>query len=107
MSIKQGGRVFPLLHGIQGGAAQKWWARYQFHGRDVPRRIDERINLNIAGNVLRSGHRRIQRWDGFKELRGFHVATNRERRGWFIAISGTNDGEGICAGGSRIRVDGG
>ena len=76
-------------------------------GGDVAGGIDQRVNLDIAGNALRLGQRRINRRSGLKELGGLHVTANREGRGGCLAMSGTDNGKRIRTSGRRISFNGG
>src|SRR5258707_14958536 len=99
-AVEFGGLIFPLLQGLQRRVAKQRRAGKHFHGANISVRVNQSVNLDITGYMLGLGHRRIARLNGFDELRGLHVAANRNGSGRLIAMRSAQTRERL----SIVRV---
>ena len=88
LPIEHGGRIFPLLDGIESSLMEKRRPRKNLDGCDVAGSIDECVDLNLAGKMLSLGDGRILGWNRLEELSLLHFATNRERSGRRVMATG-------------------
>ena len=93
-AVEQRRAVLPLLHGIECGAMKKRRPGQDLYFGDVTRGVDEGVERNVAGNALRFGDLRIDRWNRFDELRGLYVATDGKRSGRTFAVRSRDQGVG-------------
>ncbi len=78
--VERCGVVFPLFQGFHGGLVQQGGAGNNLHGRHAPVGIDQRVDENIARNMLIFGEHRIHRGHGRNQLCLFHVSADGKRR---------------------------
>src|SRR5208337_2204581 len=86
VAVEHGGLVLRLLDRIESGAMKKRGAGKDFHSGDIPGCVDERVNLNLAGDMLGFGNRWILGRNRFYKLRRLDVTTYRERRSRSIVV---------------------
>src|SRR5277367_1795469 len=78
-AVQAGWLIFPLVQRVHGSLVQQRGSADHFHRGDFTGSVNQRIDSDIAADVLGSGNHRIDRRNGFEQLRGFDVAANGNR----------------------------
>jgi hypothetical protein len=97
-------RILPLLHGFESGLMKHGRAGEHFHGGDVALGIDQGVEGDVSGNVLRARHRRIDRGNGFDEAGLLDVSANGSGGGGLFTVAASQAGKRIGVG-SDLRAD--
>jgi len=104
LTIEHGGLVLPLLDGVKRGTMKQTGSGNDLQFRDVAGGVDQRVDLDVSGYVLRFGHRRINRCYGLNQLRGLHFATNGKRNGRCVVHSDRT--QRFASGTGRLGING-
>ena len=92
-AVELRGRILPLLHGFESGLMKHGRAGEHFHGGDITLGIDQGVEGDVAGNVLRARHRRIDRGNGFDQAGLLDVSANGGRSGGFFTVAASQAGK--------------
>src|SRR5260370_24148741 len=78
-AVERSGLILPLFQSVHGRLLQQGRAGNNFHGGHASIGIDQRVDKDVAGNMLVLRERRIGGRHGRNQLCLFHVTPNGER----------------------------